>query len=786
MGMVSDRTCASLGAIALALAAALPTIAWAQSATPSRSSPTDAQTPLAEPVAPSVNAGASPADVVVTARKREERLQDTPISITALTSAQLTERGLRDALQVSQFTPGFQFENFGGRHGNQGNVSRPVIRGQSNILGDGNAAFFVDGILYSDSILSFPFDLVERIEIIKGPQAALFGRSTLSGAINLVTKQPTNTPEYTVNARAAEYNDYEINGLARGPIVADKLFYILQGRYYNFGGQYTNRLDGRTVGQQRSTGVNGGLDFRPNDQLLIRVNAGYNHDNDGASVLALQDRFANNCFLRSQRQYYCGPIQIQDSVNLNIASLNGQEGIRKDTTRVFGTIRYDFGPVTLTSNTGAFFTNENYGYDADYTDADPTNLVVPRSATDSVRTGANNRVEVSRRREWSTELRLTGDSAGPFRWTLGGFYYKRRRSLVENHFLATAPAVDFGTDRVDNIAGFGSVSYNITPQLAASAELRYAVDTIGNYQLARVTAIPGSNGLLENKYKSWLPRFTLDYHATPDVLLYGIVSKGNKPGAINSDPRTPVALRFADEESAWNYEVGVKSSLLDRALVANLALYYIDWSKQQLTSSFDLPGGGTAPYLLNAGKTVSKGFEIELSARVSPRFNAGLSYAYNDAHFLQLTDAEALDLFGNASVAGKQLPNTSKHQVAGFVRHRLPLTDSLALISRADASLSSRKYDQVYNLAYTGDKLLANLKLGLETPHFDLTFFVDNVTDNRTPSTVLRYVDQRNLNVVQNANPAQNNVAGSTTTERAFQYPLADKRRFGATLSARF
>ena len=93
----------------------------------------------------------------------------------------------------------------------------------SNILGEGNASVFVDGILYSDSILSFPFDIVDRVEVIKGPQAALFGRATFSGAINLITKKGSNEPEHTVSARLAEYGDTEVNLLSRGAIREDRL-----------------------------------------------------------------------------------------------------------------------------------------------------------------------------------------------------------------------------------------------------------------------------------------------------------------------------------------------------------------------------------------------------------------------------------------------------------------------------------------------------------------------------------------------------------------------------------
>ncbi|MGH8310139.1 MAG: TonB-dependent receptor plug domain-containing protein, partial [Steroidobacteraceae bacterium] len=201
-------------------------------------------------------------EVIVTARKFEERLQDVPLSVAVFTSEELEQRGLQDIFQLSQFTPGFSFEKVN-RYGLQGGVSRPVIRGMSNILGEGNASVFVDGVLYSDSVLSFPFDIVERVEVIKGPQAALFGRATFAGAVNLVTKKGTNEYENKISMHAAEYEDYELNLLSRGPVLQDRLFYMLHGRYYTFDGKFRNALDTGKVGGEESYGVNASMEFRP-------------------------------------------------------------------------------------------------------------------------------------------------------------------------------------------------------------------------------------------------------------------------------------------------------------------------------------------------------------------------------------------------------------------------------------------------------------------------------------------------------------------------------------------
>jgi outer membrane receptor protein involved in Fe transport len=746
---------------------------------------TTAMTAAALLGAPVLAQNAGLEEIVVTARKTSERLQEVPISITALTSKDLEERGTTDIFKVSQFTPGFSFEKIN-RYGAQGGAGRPVIRGMSNILGDGNAAVFVDGVLFSDSILSFPFDIVDRVEVIKGPQSALFGRSTFSGAINLITKRGSNKFENEVSATVAEYNNYEINGLSRGPLITDKLFYMVQGRYYHLGAQYKNTIDGKGVGQEESYGANGSLEFRASDALTATVNFGYNEDHDGMAAVVNQDRFSNNCFFNAPRQYYCGQVKRFEAVTLDRAGLKGNEGLNRKSTRLSGQIEYDAENFVITSNTGAFWTRNSYGYDSTYQGVSAlAPLTIPgltgisRNPADPARTGSTLRNEITERDEWSTELRVRSADANRFRFMGGAFYYQKRRPFEERHFPGvsgtTVATTYFGTDKVDNWAVFGSATADLTDKWSASAELRYAQDKIGNLNPLGRAATP----LIERTFKSWAPRFTTNYKLDEQSMVYATVAKGNKPGFFNSDPRLPVNLQFASEESSWNYEIGTKNTLLGGKLIANLSAYYIDWKNQQLTDSIPI-AGTTVSYVRNAGKTTVKGLEFELNAVFTDWLSGGFTYALADAKFKEFLDAEALQLFGNASVAGKQLPNQPKHQATLFGKVTVPLAGELSGFLRADVAYNERKYDQIYNLAYNGDQYLANIRMGVEADKWTVTFFIDNLFDDRTPSTVIRYVDQLNIPA-----PATGTVAG-TATLRGFQYPLADKRRFGVTGKYKF
>jgi iron complex outermembrane recepter protein len=727
-------------------------------------------------------------EIVVTARKIQERLIDVPISISAFVSDDLQESGARDVYDLTRMTPGFSFEKVN-RYGVQGGVSRPVIRGMANILGEGNAQTFVDGIPYSDSILSFPFDIVERVEIIKGPQAAMFGRATFAGAINLVTKKGTNTPDNRVSVRAAQYGDYEANFLSRGALSPDKLFYMVHGRYYTFDGTYRNTLDGERIGDEQSYNFNASLEFRAGDVFSAVLSGGVTRDDDGLATVALQDRFANNCFLSSARQYYCGEVIEKSNATLDRVTLAGNEGIERESTRVSAQLEWNLGAFSIVSNSGGFFTEQDYGYDSTYVGATllsgtgatsvPGATGYTRAATDPVRTGSTMRIERSDRDEFSTELRAQSNGDGPFHWLGGVFYYQSRRDLEELHFAATAPTQYFGETRVDNMAAFASLGFDITEQFDIKAEVRYAEEEIGNVN-------PRANRpLIERKFDSTSPRFSMRYKIARDSMVYASAALGNKPGVINADTRLPVAFQFAEEEEAWSYELGTKNRI--GRVELNAAVYYIDWTNQQITSNFTAPGPTQIPFVTNAAKSEVKGVELETQVSLTDDLSAGITYSYTNAEFVQLTDTEALNLFGNASVAGNQLPGVPQQQGSIFAKLAFSM-GTLQGYVRTDASYTDRKFDQIYNLAHTGYQKLVNLTFGLDGEHWGAQVFVKNLTDDRTPSSVTRYVDQLNLNVPQytNANPAQNNVAGSLTTERAFFFALPAKRQVGANFTYRF
>ena len=719
-------------------------------------------------------------EIVVTARKREESIQDIPISVSAFTANEIETLGSRNLSTLSDFAPGFTFETFGGRRGAEGDVSRPVIRGQSNITGEGNAAIFVDGILYTESILSFPIDIVERVEVIRGPQAAQFGRATFSGAINLITKRGTNELQNRLNLRAFQDSEYEINLSSRGPLIEDELFYFIHGRYYTYGGEYENELDGRTVGGEQSVGINGGLEWRATQDLSFDFTFGYNEDDDELPAQRVQDRFANNCFLDQARQYYCGEIEEFDSVRLEIDRLNGEDGLEREVLRLTGAAVWDINGsgYTLTASGGYNSADSTFGNDQTL-------------LGDGIQFagGIFVRAEDSERREWSAELRFESPAEERFRYLAGAFIYDRDRERLRRFPGTEVLITDFGEENVENQALFGALEYDFTDKLTGTVEFRYQEDTIENVQAAGPT--------LSETFDSAQTRFTLDYAVNDDLMVYLNIAQGNKPGAINSDPRLPPEFRTAEEEESWNYEAGFKANLFENRMTLNTSVFYIDWTQQQLTQSGefnDIP----LSFITNAGETTVYGFEVMGDFVLTPSWTAGFSFALASATFdencdpvqgEQLTGFDCVSEVTGApggSVEGNQTPIAPETMATLNSTYTIPLDNGSEFFLRGDYSFQSRKYAQVHNFAYVGNRNLLNLKAGLRSDDWTLILFVDNVFDDLTPSTIVRFADLVNLNIGPQENPAQNNVPGTTVVERGFLVPLPRSRRAGVSFTYNF
>lgn len=712
-------------------------------------------------------------EVIVTARKQAESLQDTPVTVTAITAAAIEERGLEDITELAMQVPNLSYQTSFGRH-----FDRPTIRGMSNILGDPNVGTFIDGIYVSGSVMTQELDNLERVEVVKGPQAALYGRATLAGAINFVTKDPSNEFGAKVSGTVADRGQYEISGSATGPIIEDRLAYFVSGRYYERDNQYANIGTGGPdtgAGGQRSAGATLKLRATPTERFEASLRLSLSNDRDEEAAQRLTQTPDNNCFL-NRGGYICGTMPEFNAVDLSFADFPDEFiGIDRQTQRVHLTLDYDFGPVVLTSNTA--YNNEDFfrQTDQDY-------------ISETVFGGAlNQRVNISYE-DYSQELRLASRQDRRLRWLLGGYYFHLERDEDRVTFLPSGlrPTETRPPQEVDNYALFGALEFDFTDRFTAIAEVRGGRDELATSGTTRNGAFV-RNFDLQETFDSWAPRVILRYELSDDVMTYASAAKGNKPGGFNTGlqradvvpselARLGQYISFEEEES-WNYELGVKSELLDRRLLVNVAAFFIDWTNQQLTFTEPVqvfnPGGATSrpvgiSLIQNAGKTEIYGAELESTWRVNRVLSLNLAYGYTHAEFKEFDDPTQLVLTGSASVAGNVPPRVPRNKWTTGADVRVPIRETWSAFGRVQYSYEGSRYAQVQNLLETGATERLSARVGIETDNWEVALWGKNLTGDQSAVDITRLFDPL------------------IPTNRGFLGTYPDKRQFGVTGTYRF
>jgi outer membrane receptor protein involved in Fe transport len=650
-------------------------------------------------------------EIVVTARKREESLQDVPLSVTAVASQDILERNIRDARDLAQFTPGFSYSSAFGRN----NLERPVIRGQSNILGEPNASFFVDGVYITGPVVQTEVANLERIEIIKGPQAALYGRATFAGAINYVTKRPSEEFSGGANVTLGQHDQVEADAFISGPLVQDKLFYYLAARHYEFGGEFTNFRTGRKYGDERTDGVTAKLLWKPVEGTEVSWLTTYAEDDDGHAVLAFQGREFNNCQLRSvalprSPGYRCGEAVDIDQLIFGAATdlfpADGV-GVQRERIRTALQLNTQFaGGYELAASASYNDEDQATGYDVSYGGFDlfATAAPVPvlaanaqgNAARQYLANGSGWRLEGEDREDFSAELRFSSPQEERFRWLAGAFYFKGNNDNVRNDKIYPDRTIvpngqaALTVRKTENRAAFGAIEFDATDRLTVTAEVRYAEDELfqQSYQLpslaqlaplvpAATTAMLGPLGAgtvaayaaagaipvgainyqvaqtFGETFKSTTPRVTLRYELSEDATFYFNFAKGNKPGGFNTGVVVPLLLAEGlpipfDEEEVDAYEIGGKFQLFDGRARVNVAVFRNDLFNQQLTQNIV---GGSPPvansFIQNVGETLIQGLELEVQARLAEGWDVSLGYAYVDAEIKEYVLPDQAALFSS-------------------------------------------------------------------------------------------------------------------------------------------
>ena len=620
-------------------------------------------------------------EVIVTARKKAEKIQDVPEAITAFSAKDLTAAGVQDLRDVTLLTPGLTFTTGAGAN----YFSKPIIRGQTDLGGgENNVPVFFDGVFISNTAaVDFGLIDLDRIEVIKGPVSATYGRSAYAGAINYISQKPSNDLRGFAEITGGDYGKFNIRGGVSGPIIEDVLKGGISASYDKFLGTYHDDVTGQNAGGYKKQDVLANLDFTPNSHLEIRPVFYYGDDifENAPTVFGPANCSVGLGFGYSQS--FCGKVPSGGTFQgPNIAS-GGQYGQTGNTRRVTLTnvqikVSYDWGTISSLTGYNEFHTNQYSEFDQqDFGTPIPT-YYLPAGATVGTfgppGTATGNTVlsplhfgYTDRNHDFSEELRYSSPQNQPVRFSLGAYYADSYHyedlnlargtcNVPAGQYIADPFAVPCGVtkspqhsayEQTDKIySEFASLDWDIAKGFSFSTELRnnstkstytdlYAIFDPNPYGCegysisCASTPNPIGPNSLSGTWNSVTSRTSLNYKFTPDVMVYASAANGEKAGGFNNNTAHPTYL----PETNWTYEAGVKSTFLDHRLLIDADVYHIDAANYQIYGpppGASLPGGFITT---NYGGLATNGFEISSVLKVTDNVNWTVGFAYTDPKF---------------------------------------------------------------------------------------------------------------------------------------------------------
>jgi iron complex outermembrane receptor protein len=743
-------------------------------------------------------------EVIVTARKRDESLLDVPISITALSAEQLETYNLQDMEEISRMTPGMFYTDFGGTGRQDRASSQFIVRGLSlnsfQSLSDA-ALLFIDGVPIISGNLPGSMD-IERIEVLKGPQTAAFGRNTFSGAISVTTRDPAETFGGRATLEMANYDSSQVGLSLEGPLVKDRVFGRISVESRNEGAQYNNAVNGQPLGGQKTSSIWGSIKIVPSDNLEIKLVANYFEFNDdwGAQVrLVAAD---NNCDPGNtgSNTWFCGTVpQVTEAdtsffgidqrwLDLSrpffvVSPNNGEPGLVAENTHASAHISYTFAnDWTLDSLTG--FDKEVEGniasewYNPDFNH--PFQGIPGRRQEQSwiyLLEGEN--------QDFSQELRLSNAGSERLRWSVGANYvvFEQVGGLVGDVPLGAPLPLPGGYREATTTSAFGSVYYDLRPNLELGLEARYQKDKIKDIGLYwSANPLPP----LEGDWTAFTPRVSLSYKPNDDMTIFGVYAQGNRPGAFNSSlqlgggafpddciaeiARQTGATLEADQEEIDTFDLGIKTRFAEGRGSATATVYAGTITNQQLTQSITLtsPCLVISSFITNQGEVDLQGVEFDVSYQLTDALTVSAAYSINDTEITKGDDLGNARFGASTNVLGNRLPRAPRNQGYAAINYAGQMRNGMGWYAGADYLFIGKKYVTSANLVSTGDQQLVNARIGIENDNLRIELWGKNIFDNDTPDAAFPSFDY------------------DTFTSRAITQGLPRKAMFGVRMNYEF
>ena len=727
-------------------------------------------------------------EIIVTSRKREETLMSAPVTVTAFGSKEIAEMALDELPDLVNFTPGFHYSEHSVGKGGRFN-RRLIFRGmnpRTDRQTRQGATVFIDGAPILGSEIGST-DNYERIEIIKGPQSAYFGRSTFSGAINAITKTPSDEWKSRISVEAANFGTTDISGQIEGPI-SDTLSMRLSARSYDTDGEYDNASDpGTTLGAESTTDVSLSLFAQPSDNLSIKVRLHSWVDDDGPSVGVFVNRNEQgelftcnpNGGTVAGGKWLCGDVPYQGSslVGMDtiitpvlqtkyfssdmIASYDRMfqpkhaMGLERHAKEASLVIDYEMDNGMTLSFLTAAHENEYSSFedfDRRVTAGMLGNYLGFMASADTYS------MSMTQNKDSSSEIRLTSAGDSQINWMVGASYTSIEARLVGYNVLwggTPRPTQSVSTFDPETRAVFASVGYDISDTLSLSLEARKQDDKVIEGTLG--------NEPLQNTFSSTTPRLIVDYKPREGLTYYAIYAKGINPGQFNAGllGRTQGELDqiaaqggggiSVDEEEITNIEFGTKARFWDDRAQITAAVYFSDWENAiapEILSIVNAAGDGENIQVnSNGGQADLSGLEIEGTFLVSDNWTIDMTYSLNKSDINDFESADALALFGNRTIDGmgnsfSRYPEKSSSLSAIYAE---TLESGNDFFARGDLINQGSTWMTNANVTSTPAYSVFNLRVGLQSDTWRAEVYANNLLDKKGYSNLQLFPDLSGL-----------------------------------------
>ncbi len=653
-------------------------------------------------------------DIIVTAQRRSEAVQNIPIAISAFSADQLAAKGINSPLQLIQYVPNL----FGSNNTGLGSANAYYIRGLGNTetiaTFDPPVGTYIDDVYMSrQNGNNFAFFDIDRVEVLRGPQGTLFGRNTTGGAVNVILKKPADKLGGYIEAGYGAYNKRLVRGSIDIPF-SEGVQFKLSGYYQKDDGYVHNTTTGERLNDSDMAGIRAALQLKITDKLTWNLAGAYMRS-DGENILNFQcdPRNPTNCSgrfattgMRQNLPYsatspYAGTLDLISLLGGSVVPVTatGEKafyplGNRVDTQLYTSNIQWAEDNFTINYITGYIDLRQRYALDFADGRGLP-NVAVPTPAVTGNTRGGFAILNDGKHSQFTNELKINGKAFGGFLDYVAGVYLYNERNTTDfadlfgQSFLLADRIV---TNHTNAAAAYVQGDFNVTSQIKLTAGVRYTDETksfhiTDNRSFCNVAGAPtrclfdanlavnltsGRVAIpLEQKTKIWTPRFALNYKPNSDLLFFASATRGFKSGGWNARGSAANTLLPFDPEKVWSYELGAKTEFFNRRLRVNLTGFWLDTKALQTPSAFIDPVTGSATFVTqNFADYRNRGIELEVTAVPVRGLNLYANLGYQNDKYI-VSDTLLPNRYGVKAVRQQQI-DCRAQRAAG----RIPLAPS--------------------------------------------------------------------------------------------------------------